>query len=76
VTGKSPHKLAAIHFQSSQHLKIAIIGLGNFGQFLAKILVSQGYTVLAHSRSNHSHTAKTLGVSFFSDPHDLSEEHP
>jgi arogenate dehydrogenase (NADP+) len=69
-------KMAAAHFQSTHHLKIAIIGFGNFGQFLAKTLVRQGHTVLAHSRSDHSHTAKTLGVSFYSDPHDLCEEHP
>jgi arogenate dehydrogenase (NADP+) len=57
-------KLEAVHFQ------------GHFLQFLAKTLVNQGHTVLAHSRSDHSHTAKTLGVSFFSDPYDLCEEHP
>ncbi|KAJ0030395.1 hypothetical protein Pint_13824 [Pistacia integerrima] len=61
---------------SDHRLKIAVIGFGNFGQFLAKAFVSQGHTVLAHSRSNHSQTAKKLGVSFFQDPHDLCEEHP
>ncbi|KAG6662560.1 hypothetical protein CIPAW_03G251100 [Carya illinoinensis] len=69
-------KLAAAHFHSSQHLKIAIIGFGNFGQFLATTLVRQGHTVLAHSRSDYSDAAKSLGVSFFSNPHDLCEEHP
>ncbi|GMH20581.1 hypothetical protein Nepgr_022422 [Nepenthes gracilis] len=57
-------------------LKIGIIGFGNFGQFLAKTLVRQGHTVLAHSRSNYSLIAGKLGVSFFSDPNDLCEEHP
>ncbi|KAK8597894.1 hypothetical protein V6N13_095288 [Hibiscus sabdariffa] len=57
-------------------LKIAIIGFGNYGQFLAKTLVSQGHKVLAHSRSDYSHTAKKLGVYFFSNPHDLCEQHP
>ncbi|KAL3585433.1 hypothetical protein D5086_012300 [Populus alba] len=56
---------------SSYDLKIAIIGFGNYGQFLAKTLISQGHTVLAHSRSDHSLAAKSLGVSFFLDPHDL-----
>ncbi|CAK9141827.1 unnamed protein product [Ilex paraguariensis] len=63
-------------FAQSTKLKIAIVGFGNFGQFLAKTLVSQGHTVLAHSRSNHSQIAQQLGVSFFSNPHDLCEEHP
>ncbi|KAH1057370.1 hypothetical protein J1N35_035435 [Gossypium stocksii] len=57
-------------------LKIAIIGFGNYGQFLAKTLVSQGNIVLAHSRSDYSHVAKKLGVSFFLNPHDLCEQHP
>eukprot|EP00258_Populus_trichocarpa_P018151 XP_006381087.2 arogenate dehydrogenase 1, chloroplastic [Populus trichocarpa] len=61
---------------SSYDLKIAIIGFGNYGQFLAKTLISQGHTVLAHSRSDHSLAAKSLGVSFFLDPHDLCERHP
>ncbi|KAM5548044.1 hypothetical protein ABKV19_002147 [Rosa sericea] len=68
-------KLAA-QYHSSQTLKIAIIGFGNFGQFLAKTLTRQGHTVLAYSRSDHSKTAASLGVSFFSDPHDLCEQHP
>ncbi|KAG4141002.1 hypothetical protein ERO13_D06G051400v2 [Gossypium hirsutum] len=57
-------------------LKIAIIGFGNYGQFLAKTLVSQGHIVLSHSRSDYSHVAKKLGVSFFLNPHDLCEQHP
>ncbi|OMO61685.1 Prephenate dehydrogenase [Corchorus olitorius] len=57
-------------------LKIAIVGFGNYGQFLAKTLVSQGHKVLAHSRSDYSHIAKNLGVSFFVNPHDLCEQHP
>ncbi|MBA0868597.1 hypothetical protein Goshw_016027 [Gossypium schwendimanii] len=57
-------------------LKIAIIGFGNYGQFLAKTLVSQGHIVLAHSRSDYSHVAKKLGVFFFLNPHDLCEQHP
>nr|XP_023916292.1 arogenate dehydrogenase 2, chloroplastic-like [Quercus suber]POF05705.1 arogenate dehydrogenase 2, chloroplastic [Quercus suber] len=69
-------KLAITHFHNTHHLKIGIIGFGNYGQFLAKTLVSQGHTVLAHSRSDHSRVAKSLGVSFFFDPNDLCEEHP
>ncbi|KAF3453064.1 hypothetical protein FNV43_RR03497 [Rhamnella rubrinervis] len=68
-------KIAA-EFHNSRKLKIAIIGFGNYGQFLAETLVRQGHTVLAHSRSDHSQSAGQLGVSFFADPHDLCEEHP
>nr|KYP55642.1 hypothetical protein KK1_001864 [Cajanus cajan] len=66
----------AQQFHDSQKLKIAIVGFGNFGQFLAQTLVRQGHTVLAHSRSDHSRAARQLGVTFFANPHDLCEEHP
>ncbi|XVF48011.1 hypothetical protein PTKIN_Ptkin03bG0155900 [Pterospermum kingtungense] len=64
------------HARPVSALKIAIIGFGNYGQFLAKTLVSQGHIILAHSRSNYSHVADKLGVSFFINPHDLCEQHP
>ncbi|XVF70063.1 hypothetical protein PTKIN_Ptkin11bG0131300 [Pterospermum kingtungense] len=64
------------HFRPVCTFKIAIIGFGNFGQFLTKTLVSQGHTVLVHSRPEYSHKAKKLGVSFFLNPHDLCEQHP
>ncbi|XP_062229791.1 arogenate dehydrogenase 2, chloroplastic-like [Phragmites australis] len=57
-------------------LKIAVVGFGNYGQFLARTLVAQGHTVLAHSRSDHSAAAAALGARFFPDPHDLCECHP
>ncbi|KAF2301412.1 hypothetical protein GH714_023909 [Hevea brasiliensis] len=60
----------------SQSLKIAIIGFGNFGQFLAKTLSRQGHTLLTYSRTNYSDVAKKLGVTFYSNPHDLCESHP
>ncbi|KAF7154123.1 hypothetical protein RHSIM_Rhsim01G0055700 [Rhododendron simsii] len=63
-------------FQKSSKLKIAIIGFGNFGQFLAKTLIPQGHTILAYSRSDYSDVAASLGASFFSDADDLCEEHP
>ncbi|KAK6930451.1 Pyrroline-5-carboxylate reductase, catalytic, N-terminal [Dillenia turbinata] len=68
-------QLSQAHFQSTR-LKIAIIGFGNFGQFLAKTLVKQNHTVLAYSRSNYISIAQSLGVRFFSDADDLCEEHP
>lgn len=57
-------------------LKIAVVGFGNYGQFLARTLVAQGHTVLAHSRSDYSAAAAALGARFFPDPHDLCECHP
>ncbi|XP_062008072.1 arogenate dehydrogenase 2, chloroplastic [Rosa rugosa] len=64
------------HYQKSNALKIGIIGFGNYGQFLARSFVQQGHTVLAHSRSNYSKLAQDVGVSFFTDPNDLCEQHP
>lgn len=61
---------------SEVKLKIAIIGFGNFGQFLAKTMVKQGHDVLAYSRSDYSRAAGEIGVRFFSDADDLCEEHP
>ncbi|XP_019183876.1 PREDICTED: arogenate dehydrogenase 2, chloroplastic-like [Ipomoea nil] len=63
-----------LHYPSK--LKIAVVGFGNFGQFLAKAFVRQGHTVLAHSRTDYSSEAHSIGASFFSDPHDLCEQHP
>nr|TKR89938.1 hypothetical protein D5086_0000238310 [Populus alba] len=60
----------------SQSIKIAILGFGNFGQFLSKTLSRQGHTLLAYSRTNYTDAAKSLDVTFFNDPHDLCESHP
>ncbi|XP_066377611.1 arogenate dehydrogenase 2, chloroplastic-like [Miscanthus floridulus] len=62
--------------QPPPRLKIAVVGFGNFGQFLSRTLVAQGHTVLAHSRSDHSATAASMAAYFFPDPHDLCECHP
>ncbi|KAL2249491.1 arogenate dehydrogenase 2, chloroplastic [Sesamum indicum] len=63
-------------FTQSTKLKIAIIGFGNFGQFLAKAFIRRGHTVYAHSRSNYLSVAQSMGAAFFSDLHDLCEQHP
>ncbi|THU46758.1 hypothetical protein C4D60_Mb09t08260 [Musa balbisiana] len=42
-------------------LKIAIVGFGNFGQFLARTFTAQGHELLAYSRTDHSATARSLG---------------
>ncbi|KAH1066555.1 hypothetical protein J1N35_031542 [Gossypium stocksii] len=60
----------------STSLKIAIIGFGNFGQFLSKTFLRHHHTLLAHSRTNYADLANRLGVSFYADPHDLFEQHP
>lgn len=57
-------------------LKIAVVGFGKFGQFLAQTFARQGHTLLAHSRTDHSRAAASLGASFFSDANDLCEQHP
>uniref|UniRef100_A0A453SMB4 Prephenate/arogenate dehydrogenase domain-containing protein n=3 Tax=Triticinae TaxID=1648030 RepID=A0A453SMB4_AEGTS len=67
---------AAGLLEERQRLKIAIVGFGNFGQFLARTFARQGHTLLAHSRSDHSSLAASLGAAYFQDPHDLCECHP
>ncbi|RWW04043.1 hypothetical protein GW17_00032755 [Ensete ventricosum] len=57
-------------------LKIAVIGFGNFGQFLARTFAAQGHEILAYSRTDYSDTARSLGVAFFDDQHDLFEQQP
>lgn len=57
-------------------LKIAIVGFGNFGQFLAKTIIRQGHKVLAYSRSDYYDVAQKMGVIYFSDVEALCEEHP
>ncbi|KAG5594057.1 hypothetical protein H5410_035289 [Solanum commersonii] len=68
--------LVSNQYAQSGRLKIGIVGFGNFGQFLAKSFVTKGHVVLAHSRTDYSQIANSLGVSFFQDPHDLCEQHP
>ncbi|KAL5226156.1 hypothetical protein ABZP36_012795 [Zizania latifolia] len=67
---------AAGLLEDRQRLKIAIVGFGNFGQFLARTFARQGHTLLAHSRSDYSSLAASVGASYFQDPHDLCECHP
>lgn len=46
-------------------LTIGIIGLGAFGQFLAKAFQRQGHTILATSRSDYSQYCQHHGIDFF-----------
>lgn len=63
-------------FTQSTKLRIAIVGFGNFGQFLAKTFIRQGHTVYAFSRSDYFSIAQSMGAVYFSDVHDLCENHP
>ena len=49
----------------SRNLEIGIVGFGPFAQFLAKIMIKQGHTLRATSRSDHSSICQDLGISFF-----------
>lgn len=51
----------------SRNLKIGIVGFGPFAQFLAKIMIKQGHTLRATSRSDHSSLCQDLGILFFRD---------
>lgn len=57
-------------------LKIAIIGFGNFGQFIAKGLRRQGHEVLATSRSDYSQYCKENNISFYKSIDEMCEEKP
>ncbi|OIT37193.1 PREDICTED: arogenate dehydrogenase 2, chloroplastic-like [Nicotiana attenuata] len=73
---KIEENTSSYSLSNSNKLKIAIIGFGNFGQFIAKAFIQQGHIVLAHSRTDYSLIAKSLNVNFFKDPHDICEQHP
>ncbi|XP_021906453.1 arogenate dehydrogenase 2, chloroplastic-like [Carica papaya] len=63
-------------YLKSNALKIAVVGFGNFGQFLSKTILRHGHTILPHSRSDYSLAAADLGLTFFHDLNDLCEQHP
>uniref|UniRef100_A0A7I4DKM4 Prephenate/arogenate dehydrogenase domain-containing protein n=1 Tax=Physcomitrium patens TaxID=3218 RepID=A0A7I4DKM4_PHYPA len=62
--------------EKSSKLKVGIVGFGNYGQFLAARITSQGHRVLAHSRTDYSEKAQELGVTYFRNADDFCEEHP
>ncbi|CAG9462180.1 unnamed protein product [Pedinophyceae sp. YPF-701] len=59
-----------------KQLKVGIVGFGNFGQFIAKRLITHGHRVIATSRGDYTDAATQIGASFFGDPDDFCEEHP
>jgi len=60
----------------STALKIAIIGFGTFGQFLAARWVQRGHVVIAYSRSDYSKEAAALGAECVSDIAELVKLEP
>lgn len=57
-------------------LRIAIVGFGNFGQFLAKRFVEQGHLVFGTSRGDYTLKARELGASFVPAVEDLPDCRP
>ncbi|XP_008793015.2 arogenate dehydrogenase 2, chloroplastic-like [Phoenix dactylifera] len=57
-------------------LRIAIIGFGNFGQFIARGLARQGHNVLATSRTDYSQYCNRHGIQFFRSLDAMCEEQP
>lgn len=57
-------------------LKIGIIGLGEFAQFLVKAFQRQGHNVVATSRSDYSEYCKDHGIEFFQDLNCMCEAQP
>ncbi|KAF9601334.1 hypothetical protein IFM89_018762 [Coptis chinensis] len=57
-------------------LRIGIVGLGAFGQFLAKAFQRQGHHVLGTSRSDYSDYCQEQGIIFFRDLNGLCEAQP
>ncbi|PIA35744.1 hypothetical protein AQUCO_03500239v1 [Aquilegia coerulea] len=57
-------------------LKIGIIGLGEFGQFLAQAFKRQGHNVLGTSRSDYTQFCQDNGIEFFRNVNGLCEAEP
>ncbi|KAL5700495.1 prephenate dehydrogenase (NADP(+)) [Ranunculus cassubicifolius] len=62
--------------QQETPLKIGIIGLGAFGQFLANAFQRQGHHVLGTSRSDYSEYCQEHGIEFFKQLDDLCDANP
>lgn len=57
-------------------LKIGIIGMGTFGQFLSEAFQRQGHNILATSRSDYSEYCQEHGIEFFQQLNDLCDAQP
>ena len=58
----------------SEPLRVAVVGFGTFGQFLARRWVSRGHCVLATSRTDYSGVAASMGVDYFTSVAELSKQ--
>ena len=58
----------------SEPLRVAVVGFGTFGQFLARRWVSRGHHVLATSRTDYSALASSMGVDYFTSVEELSKQ--
>ncbi|XP_058103364.1 arogenate dehydrogenase 2, chloroplastic-like [Magnolia sinica] len=73
------HVDQSIESSSTAHespLTIGIVGFGNFGQFIVKVLKRQGHNVLATSRSDYSDYCQQHGIEYFRDVDGLCSQQP
>jgi len=63
---------ARVSHGPATRLRIAIVGFGTFGQFLARRWVGRGHAVFAHSRGDYAKTAAGMGVAWVADAAALS----
>lgn len=61
---------------SSHRLTIAIVGFGNFGQFLAKRYATLGHRVIGTSRRDYSDAAAAINCEFFPTNDALMDQNP
>jgi len=57
-------------------LRIAIVGFGNFGQFLAQRFVRQGHQVVGSSRTDYSAVAQTIGARYYANVNEMMDVGP
>jgi arogenate dehydrogenase (NADP+), plant len=55
---------------------IAIVGFGNFGQFLGKTFSAQGHRVVGQSRGDYEAAAAAIGCDYVRDPNTLMDRDP
>ena len=55
-------------------LRIAVIGFGTFGQFLARRWIARGHTVFAFSRTDYSALANAMGAVYTNDAAELARQ--
>ena len=56
-------------------LKLAIIGFGNFGQFLATKFINY-HNIITYSRTDYSKIAQNMGIEYYNDITDMLKQKP